>query len=85
MKTFIILTEIGAYLALGILITSLICKITDADIDSGSAVDVIGIGVCVIFWPLFLIAVIVVEQISLFFKGLSYGVKLILKAFNNNN
>lgn len=81
MKIFIILTTIGAYLALGILIVSLICKTTDSVIDLDSESDIAGTGVCVILWPLLLIAAIVV----LFFKGLSYGVNLVMKAFNNNN
>ena len=80
MKTWIIITLIGLYFALGIVFISLICKFTNTKaIDMNDGMDVFITGASIIFWPLVLIACIVIAA----FRGLSICVNIVLQAFNN--
>ena len=80
MKTWIIITLIGAYFALGIVFMSLLCKFTDTEaIDMNDGEDVFITGFSIIFWPLVLIVFIGIAA----FRGLSICVNIVLQSFNN--
>lgn len=80
MKTWIIITLIGVYFALGIVFISLLCKFTDTGaIDMNDGEDVSVTGLLIIVWPLVLIVCTVIVA----FRGLSICINIVLKAFNN--
>lgn len=80
MKTWIIITLIGDYFALGIVYISLLCKFTDTRaIDMNDGEDVSVTGLSIILWPLVLIVFIGIAA----FRGLSICVNIVLQAFNN--